>query len=156
TRALGNTNGVEVRGPNSTVAGNLIAGNRNYGVFLASTGATDNGVLGNLIGTDATGTAALGNRAGVVVTGPNNRIGGTEFGAGNVISGNLEDGIDLESGGNTVQGNFVGTDATGTAALGNGMGVSVRGTGRDNRIGGPSAAARNVISGNRFEGVLLF
>src|SRR5262249_22462172 len=78
TRALGNTNGVEVRGPNNTVAGNLIAGNRNYGVFLASTGATDNGVLGNLIGTDATGTAALGNRAGVVVTGPNNRIGGTE------------------------------------------------------------------------------
>ena len=110
-------NGVVVAGAGNTIggatagAGNLISGNRNYGVFLAGNHATGNIVQGNRIGTDVTGTFALGNGAGVVLTGPNNTIGGIAAGAGNLISGNTDEGIDVESGGNQVLGNFIGTDA---------------------------------------------
>ena len=37
-----------------------------------------------------------------------------------MISGNSGDGIDVSSDGNVIQGNFIGTNAAGTAALGNG------------------------------------
>ena len=56
--------------------------------------------------------------------------------------------------GNRVEGNFIGTDASGTADLGNSQaGVSVNGFG--DTVGGTSPAARNVISGNNVEGVDL-
>ncbi len=48
------------------------------------------------------------------------------------------------SGGNVVEGNFLGTDITGTVALGNGIGVFIDGT-SNNLIGGTTVAARNLI-----------
>jgi len=81
---------------------------------------------------------------------PGNTIGGSEPGAGNVISGNNDTGVVIQCfGGNSniVQGNLIGTDVTGTRVLGNGgSGVSVGGN--DNTIGGTSPGARNVISAN--------
>ena len=78
-------------------------------------------------------------------------IGGTTASARNVISGNVGNGLRVGSG-VTVQGNFIGTDVTGTAALGNGeSGVSVLGF--DNLIGGSVTGARNVISANAEHGV---
>jgi hypothetical protein len=72
---------------------------------------------------------------------------------GLVISEWAQDGISVLGSGTVIQGNFVGTDATGTVAVGNNSnGVSV--IGDDNLIGGTSPAARNVISGNNF-GVFL-
>ena len=64
-------------------------------------------------------------------------------------------GIELLSDDNVVQGNLVGTNAAGTAAVPNTVGVHVE-TGSDrNRIGGTAAGEGNVISGNTEDGVLI-
>ncbi|MDR4503110.1 MAG: DUF4347 domain-containing protein [Nitrospirales bacterium] len=58
-------------------------------------------------------------------------------------------GLDLSSDNNTVQGNYIGLDVTGTADLGNGFaGILIQNAATGNTIGGTDAAARNVISGN--------
>ena len=105
-------------------AGNLISGNGQDGILLDGAGAANNVVQGNLIGTVASGTTGLGNgRAGVGVSGaPANTIGGTAAGAGNLLSANGDAGIYLIASGatgNLIQGNTIGTDVTGTLALGN-------------------------------------
>jgi hypothetical protein len=113
--------------------------------------SSDNMVQGNFIGTDHTGTVALPNGAsgngGIVLGfGGNNTIGGTTMGARNLISGNTGDGVVL-SAGNIVQGNFIGTDVTGTLGLGNTQrGISMNNG--INLIGGAITSARNIISGN--------
>ena len=86
----------------------------------------------------------------------NNTIGGTTPGARNIISGNDTRGVFIEGGtSNIVQGNYIGTDVNGTGDLGNTFnGVCVSG-GSDNTIGGTTAAARNIISGNDTSGVFL-
>ena len=98
-------------------------------------------IEGNFIGTDPSGKLARGNVrttslvAAVVMDNLGSRIGGTSTGARNIISGNRTGGIfagDCCGHGNSViQGNFIGVDATGTNALGNGLiglhGVWVKG-----------------------------
>src|SRR4029077_11771998 len=86
-----------------------------------------------------------------------NTFGGTVSGAGNVISGNHQSGIVINSGGgNIIAGNFIGTNAAGTAALGNDQfGVEVGNGTHDNTIGGSTSGARNIISGNHADGVLI-
>jgi hypothetical protein len=73
---------------------------------------------------------------------------------GLVINGWGSDGIDLTgAGGDTISGNFIGTDFTGENAFGNGgNGISVLSP--NNTVGGTTAAARNVISGNKFNSSL--
>ena len=116
-------------------------------------------MAGNFIGTDATGSADLGNgRYGVNVSGAaGNTIGGTAGGARNVISGNDAEGVRIQgvgATGNLVAGNSIGTDATGTADLGNAVdGVFLASAG--NTVGGTAAGAGNVISGNDGNGVVL-
>ncbi len=151
-------------GGTATGAGNVIAGNSVSGVALTG-GASGNVVQGNLIGTDATGTQALGNGqfgVGIVDAGTsNNLIGGTVAGARNVISASLHNnGVGIFGGAtaNVVQGNFIGTDVSGTVALGNvvnGVGVSDAGT-SNNTVGGTAAGAGNVISGNLNAGIQFF
>ena len=145
--------GVAVNGTNTLIGGltaaarNIISGNQ-IGVSLAS--SSGNQVMGNYIGTDKNGTSPLGNDFfGVVVaSSAGNSVGGAVVGAGNVISGN-GDGVHIEgaaSTDNTVQGNFIGTDATGTMPLRNSdTGVAIVDA-NDNLIGGTTAAVRNVIS----------
>jgi titin len=153
-RALGNYFGVFVNGANNTIGGttpearNIISGNTT-GVDMAAGGS--NQVQGNYIGTDVTGTRALGNIFGLYNAGAPAIIGGTSPGAGNLISGNTDQGLNLFSGHNVVQGNLIGTDVTGRTALGNGTGVYITGT--QNTVGGAMAGARNVISGNMQYGV---
>ena len=115
--------------------------------------------MGNFIGTDVTGTKALGNRAdGVAIDGASgNSVGGTASGDGNVISGNLGSGVSISNSGsaNSVVNNFIGTDFTGTVALGNNAnGVAIVGA-SNNTVGGTTNAARNIISGNTLDGVLI-
>src|SRR5262249_53405536 len=116
-----------------------------------------NRVQGNLIGTDVTGTRALGNAgSGVVVSfTPDTTVGGTAAGAGNVISGNNENGVRVDGAARAVvQGNFIGTDGTGTRNLANGSdGVLIFRTGSGNQIGGTAPAAGNVIGFNGGAGV---
>src|SRR5262249_59734512 len=94
---------------NSTVLGLVINGFASDGIVLSGSGG--NTIAGNYIGTDATGTAAVPNGgSGTFVAAPNNRIGGTAPGDGNVISGNTGHGLSLnEPGhGHLIEGNFIG------------------------------------------------
>jgi hypothetical protein len=91
----------------------------------------------------------------ILLDGADNTIGGTASGARNVVSGNEGNGIILlnAGAGNVVQGNYVGTNAAGTAAVGNFYrGITVQES-PDAVVGGSVAGARNVISGNRLEGL---
>jgi len=166
SKALGNVgSGVIVGGASDgntiggTAAGarNVISGNGSDGVFIDGPATDDNAVEGNYIGTDATGKNDVGNQfAGVLVQqGGGNVIGGAVAGAGNVISGNGDSGVDLEDDGNVVEGNLIGTNASGTGRIRNDLyGVRVDG-GNTNRIGGTTRAERNVISGNSADGIAI-
>ncbi|MDQ3749868.1 MAG: VCBS repeat-containing protein [Acidobacteriota bacterium] len=150
--------GVSIRGSNILVGGttvgarNIISGNGGGGVGVSTSNTSSRPrIQGNYIGVDITGRNILPNSFKGIETNGSAIIGGTEPGAGNVISGNGAGGITLSDFGNigsTVQGNFIGTDSTGTVALGNanGLGFDIRSS--NNIIGGTTAAARNVISGN--------
>ena len=109
-------------------------------------------VQGNLIGLDATGAASLPNRMGVWLDeSPSNTIGGTTAGARNVISGHTSVGILVQgsgSTGNAIQGNLIGTDATGTAGQPNNGGIGIEGGASGNTVGGSAAGAGNVIAHN--------
>jgi CSLREA domain-containing protein len=166
TVALGNQcSGVLVNAPNNTIGGltsgarNIISGNgaikQCSGVVIS--GLSGNLVQGNFIGTDVAGSVALGNyREGVSIKwSSKNLIGGTTAGARNVISGN-GGGVGIANEGSTenqVQGNFIGTDITGTVPIPNGVGVGIGAEAYDNLIGGTTAGAGNVISGNLGVGV---
>jgi len=155
TTGLGNTDGVSILSDGNTIGGttdgarNIISGNR-LGVRIASSGATGNQVQGNFIGTDVTGTVALGNPSGGLrIFSDSNTIGGTTAGARNIISGNNVVGIGIyEATGTKVQGNFIGTDVTGTADLGNGLGVFISNSGSNNTIGGTADGEGNTIAFN--------
>lgn len=122
-------------------AGNLISGNQR-GISVIAPG---NVIQGNLIGTDLTGTLKVGNGSGIEASGANTLIGGSTPAARNIISGNGQ-GVSFGGSGSRLQGNFIGTDITGTVALGNtGDGV-VAGNGA--LIGGTRPEERNVISCN--------
>lgn len=142
-----------VLGGDMVGAGNLIAGNGD-GVRIAGSGAAGNYVQGNLIGTNATGMAALGNfQDGVVIQdAPGNLIGGVGSAVRNVISGNQSRGVFITGSATetVVQGNYIGTNATGNAALGNAYhGVFINGA-ANNKV------ADNLLSGNRLFGILLY
>ena len=159
---LGNSNaGVDVDGVGQNTIGGTSAAARDVftengaGVQLTN-GATANVVAGNYIGTDITGTLNFGNNVGVyLLNATANTIGGTAKGAGNLISANYSAGVQMgdqfgDNGatGTLIVGNLVGTDLTGTMPLGNGSGVLIDAGSSRWLIGGTSAAARNIISGN--------
>ena len=147
---------------NNTIGGstaaerNVISGHWLDGVVIEGNG---NIVKGNYIGTDAAGTGAKRNNAGVRIGSgaQNNTIGGTTAGERNVISGNRNTGVMIQSSdGNTVKGNYIGTNASGTAALPNSIGVSIEAGAQNNTIGGTSTGERNVISGNSYAGLQIY
>jgi CSLREA domain-containing protein len=159
---IGNASG-NIIGGNSKGARNVISGN-SYGItiYTVSNGTAANRVEGNFIGTDAAGNAALNNIVGIYLNrAPNNTIGGTTPLAGNVISGNRLGGLQIQddesnSGvGSLVQGNFIGTNPSGTVALGNEVGISIFNS-SGNLIGGEAMGARNVISGNVGGGIGVY
>ena len=162
---------------NNTVGGtiaadrNVISANRD-GIFIAAgaADATDNIVAGNYIGTNAAGTAALGNSQRGIFVGSFDFTASSNSISGNVISGNGRFGVllrDANVTGNSVTGNLIGLDATGTEALPNGNNDSgddgLSGTsltagiyvgGPDNAIGGLGrVAAGNTIAYNNGAGV---
>ncbi|MEW6130617.1 MAG: C25 family cysteine peptidase [Acidobacteriota bacterium] len=166
-----------LRGANNLIGGttpearNLISGNNASGITIAGDSANPaqgNLIQGNFIGTNAAGTASLGSNAsgtGILLNSVIDvTIGGTAPGAGNLISGNGNsfgsNGVHLAVGhpnsGLVVQGNLIGTNAAGTAVIGNaGSGILVSGFGSGVTIGGATAAARNLIVGNDQYGIQL-
>jgi hypothetical protein len=154
---------IEAGADNTTIGGstaserNVISGN-SIGVVIGDSGTTGNVIKGNYVGLNRWGTSPpVPNGTGVSIQAgaQGNTIGGTTEGERNVISGNTSYGIGISGTGNVVKGNYIGTNAAGTAALGNnGRGVISHGT--NNTIGGDTESQRNVISGNTGEGVHIF
>ncbi|MBL1179034.1 DUF4347 domain-containing protein [Pantanalinema sp. GBBB05] len=138
----------------STIQGLVIQNFQGSGIVISG-GSNGNTIAGNFIGTDATGTIDQGNaQQGIILNASNNVIGGTTAAARNVISGNNGVGIVFLSGSNTVQGNYIGTNAAGTQDLGNSFdGLQIQAG--NNLIGGSAAGAGNVIAGNDRTGILL-
>ena len=143
-------------------AGNLISGSSEDGIYVFNvTGGPFTGpvvISGNKIGTNAAATAAIPNGSNGIRNQrmENTVIGGATAAEANIIGGNIESGIDLDSQtvvGVTVQGNFIGTDTTGTIDLGNGdHGVFVDDA-NDCTIGGSGTGEGNTIAFNGDDGV---
>ena len=163
--STGNIIGV---GPDGKGTGNLISSNEVRGIYLQN--SVGNSIAGNLIGTTVNGLAALGNGAeGIGILGGSfnvirtNGDGTGDQEEGNLISGNgiqsSNVGIYIESQANVVAGNYIGTNITGAAALGNtNAGISISGS--NNRVGTDSDGVAdvdetNVISGNDNAGVYI-
>jgi hypothetical protein len=148
-------------GGTEPAARNLISGNAHAGVLLEDNAAGTE-VLGNYIGTDRHGATAIGNEGPGVQTSAgepvDNVIGGPTSGARNVISGNDGTGVTIccSNGSDTrVEGNFIGTEADGTGAVGNGDdGVQIA-SAKDNTVGGACCATSNRIAHNDGDGVSL-
>ena len=145
------SDGLHITAGNSTVRGLAINRFDGNGILLEMNGG--NFIEGNFIGTNVTGIASLGNWGdGVSVLTPANVIGGTGAGRGNVISGNEQDGVAVVGGsatGNLMEGNCIGTDLTGTVALGNGGQSGFENLGiRVGSLASNNVVRRNVISGN--------
>jgi titin len=138
----------------------VISGNNDYGGVWTANGASGTVIQGNYIGTDVSGMVPLGNNpTGITLRGSgSDTIGGTAAGAGNVISANTQRGIEISespASGAVIQGNLIGTDVAGTGDLGNGTyGIFIL-RAQNTTIGGATAAARNVISGNNAEGIYM-
>ena len=157
TNSRGNAIGV---GSANNVIGGTTANTRNVlvsadgGISIFGPG-NGNQVLGNYIAINAAGNAALPVFQGIFVGTSNNVIGGTTPGARNVIGGGEHSGIIIQPGGafatsgNVVQGNYIGTNASGNAALGFvNYGIVIFNSSSNNVIGGTAPGAGNVISGN--------
>jgi len=172
TNAAGNAkrgNGIGVRATNNQASigrtfpasRNVISGNDAEGVLVEGADSSFNIVVGNYIGTTKNGAAALGNGGnGLTISyATETRVGSGGPGGGNVISGNAAHGVEVrrgDTGNNTIiAGNLIGTNAAGSGDLGNGFdGVFINVD--DVTVGGSTAQARNVISGNHGSGVFLF
>jgi hypothetical protein len=165
TNAPHGTNGLKIVASNSMVKGLVINRFSFAGIFVS--GPTfGTRIEGNFIGTDPTGTQDLGNGlAGVDIEGdaPSQAVvGGTTPAARNLISGNASDGIFMsgsfsgrQADSMRVQGNYIGTDRSGTKDLGNdGIGLTIEAA-SNTIVGGTTAASRNVVSGNGSAGVDL-
>src|SRR4028118_1043784 len=170
TVAIGNNVGISFsNAPENLIQDNLIsgnnAGNDSVGIGIGGPTASQNRVVGNRIGPDITGNVVLGNGIyGIAIAGAsNNIIGGTTPQERNIISGNGTAGILIGNASaplngaiattNRILGNYIGTNISGTAALGNTFGIVIF-AGESNIIGGTTPQERNVISGNQM-GVLF-
>ena len=141
---------------------NLVIANGN-GISMLGSGTNYNRLYGNFIGVNPNGNGSVqGNTYdGIYVSGAANynQIGGSAAGQGNLISGNRNNGIEFTndpSTGNVLQGNRIGTNLAGTAAIPNMIdGISIR-TGSNFTIGGSAVGQGNLISGNNSVGIDVF
>jgi len=144
--------GVSIGGPQSA-AGNVISGNRGSGIYAIGSGYAG-AIQGNIIGLNSTAAGSISNTSdGVTLSVSGWHVGGTNAAARNIIGGNGGDGVNLDHGAsaNVIEGNLIGLDGNNLARP-NGRGVFM-GTAADNCIGGTTVASRNIIAGNRGEGV---
>ncbi len=159
--AVPNAIGIEVAAGSATIGGpapadrNVISGNESDGVQLTSD-AGGSVLQNNRIGLGSSGFSALPNGGdGIFVESANNLIGTP--GAGNVISGNEDQGVHLNNPGavgNRVESNTIGLGSNGDDPIGNGEnGIKIEQGASSNVVGSP--AAPNTISGNTDDGVLI-
>lgn len=138
---------------------NIISGNEHIGLRLLS--SSYNTVINNYIGIDRTGTFALRNYDGLSLEAYTqyNQIGGNTAAARNVISGNVAYGLPLigyDTQHNVIQGNYIGTNAAGTAAVANTYGILFDDGSHYNTVGGFGNGEGNLLSGNTGYGLFLY
>jgi len=174
TGAGDGANGLTISGGSSTVEGLAIVNFSGNGIQLDTNGGDT--VQSCYIGITTADAAGPNGQNGIFIDNTaDNTIGGADAGEGNIISGNDGDGVlidGLNASNNLLVANFIGTNAAGTAAVGNGdNGIEIRDGANRNTIGGntPTSATftgtqtqipgkpadGNVISGNGEDGVLL-
>jgi hypothetical protein len=148
--------GLTISAGSSTVQGLEIVRFSGNGIDLNSKG--DDVIDSSIIGTDYIGTAGLGNAgSGVMIDDVPGNVIGTSLATGNLLSGNIGDGLTIFGSGatgNLVLGNYIGTDYSGTQSIinaGNGVELSLSDC---NTIGGTTPGARDLISVNA-NGVLI-
>jgi hypothetical protein len=152
---LGNAN------PNDPNLFNVIHQNNNHGIHVFGAGTDANLMLCNRIGLNDAGTAAAGNDGdGVRIEGgAANNILGVTSGTRNTISGNALNGVYLAGAGtkgNLVQGNYIGVNIGGVAAVRNELdGVRIINGASQNTIGGDAFANLNLIAGNADFGISI-
>ncbi len=154
--ASNNLIGTNSDSTDDTLERNIISGNTLDGIYIDSSDGTI--IAGNYIGTDSTGNSDRGNgdRGVEVNESSNTQIGDGTVSGRNIISGN-DGGSILVNGGtsddNTIRGNYIGLDATGTSAIANSSELNIWGGAQNTIIGGTTAGQRNVISGNTGNGI---
>lgn len=174
TSAMGNGyEGLLINGVSGTTIGgtydrsrNVIVANGRSGIQITG-GASSTTIQGNYIGIAKDGETAMGNGEGTSSSGieitsgaTGTTVGGTSDGAENVISGNGSNGVLITgtaTANNTVQNNYIGTNAMGDAAVANNAdGIFIEGGANNNTIGGTTSSARNIISGNTESGITIY
>lgn len=151
--------GLTISAGSTTIRGLVLNG---FGKAIAVSSNGNNTISGCYLGTNNTATAAVPNNIAIYFDRTsNNVIGGTAPEARNVISGNRQQGVYFDetfsspsSGGNIVQGNYIGTDVGGVSPVPNDVGIYFRQK-SNNLVGGVTQGARNLISGNRHEGLFV-
>ena len=172
---LGNAEGIylSLSSTNTIIGGaeeyqrNVISGNYSNGIHISE--SDSNTIIGNFIGTDRSGGQSVpngrdGKHSGILLSSGSdfNIIGGNDPGHRNIIAGNGRDGIQISMADcNTIIGNFIGTDVTGSIAMGNGKmgagdGIDIRYGSTGNKIGGKRGGERNIISDHTNMGVRIF
>ncbi|MFN8374052.1 MAG: right-handed parallel beta-helix repeat-containing protein [Anaerolineae bacterium] len=142
-----NSTGITVSAPNVTIAYNDIESNLGTGIFVYTTGdrvSTNDTILSNYIGYNDRGIVLGSGASNVTVD-------------RNTIGGSTNEGLQITDspvGNHIIVGNFIGVNSSGTAVSRNGTGISIQQSG-SNTIGGTTAGARNIISGNYDNGIVI-
>ncbi len=155
-------------GGDTAIHRNIISGNGGRGILvtvpveLPNRIVSNNVISGNYIGTDVSGTARIANDlTGLVISDAfDNVIGGATAGMGNLISGNGSNGLVIlgiknASSGNSVVGNFIGSDISGSARLANAQDGVLIVDASKNKIGQNVSNGGNLISANSRHGIFI-
>ena len=139
--------GLTINGGGTTIRGLVI--NRTAGSAIAINGGAGpvfiggNVIEGNFFGVDPTGTLLRAQQRAISINNsPNNRIGGPTPAARNVISGSTLIGVVIQNAGsigNVIEGNYIGLNAAGTAAIANNQAIQIQNGASASVIGGTSA-----------------
>lgn len=145
---IGICGGAEIElGGTSSLERNIISGNNQYGIEIDAGTIV---VRGNYIGVKSDGATALGNGTGIYNQGGVAIIGGNgDAGEGNVISGNIDRGIEFRAPG-SVNGNIIGLNSTHTLPVPNGEGILIKSL---VRVGESTTGCENIIAGNNGAGI---
>ena len=162
--AAGNATGISIATGGNRIGkhldfgglGNVISANTSFGVSFLQTSAEDaNFVAGNRIGTTPNGVSARGNGIGIIGFGSfGNRIGvfNATLDYGNLISGNLGNGIQMTGSDNTIAANRIGINKNGAPLANGGKGIIVFG---DNNVIGSTATNGDNLIANNTDGIVI-
>ncbi len=157
TAAQNRLDGIYITGANNIIGGstasarNVISSNGDDGINIA--GGNFNTIQGNLVGLAADGVTVRGNgTVGIWITGgaSNSSI------LGNTIAGHTNySGIEVNgtSTGTVIQGNYIGTNASGATTLANGIGITLWNGATNTTIGGVNPGEGNTIAYNATAGI---